>query len=182
MTMGSPGATLPADRPVVSPVSEALASDFRLAMRRLAATVSIIATRENGLPVGMAATSVSSLSASPPALLFSVAETASLCAPLMRQRRFSVSVLSVSHANLVGLFSGQIKGPERFAHGDWQDIGGMPFLADAQAWMLCRVVDSHIWGSQHIIIGQIEDIRIEDKINPLIWQNGAVMRSAPLDA
>ena len=168
---------------VAEPVArdpEALASGFRRAMRRLAATVSIVATREDGVNVGMAATSVSSLSAAPPSLLFSLAHTASLCQPLLRQGRFSVNILTLDHAPLVGLFSGQIKGPERFHHGAWEIVDDLPVLADAQAALLCRIAAHHGFEGQEIVVGQIEAIRVREQIFPLLWQDAQVAETHPL--
>jgi flavin reductase (DIM6/NTAB) family NADH-FMN oxidoreductase RutF len=151
---------------------EALSSGFRLAMRRLAATVSLIATRHDGIPVGMAATSVSSLAANPPSLLLSVSHGASLHQPLLAVGRFSVNVLRVAQRPLIPVFSGKLKGPERFEHGNWQDEDGLPFLADAQAVMLCRVAGTMTHADSEVVIGVIEAVRVRDEIAPLVWQDG----------
>lgn len=55
-----------------------LCDDFRLAMRRLATTVSIVTTSSEGRPFGMTATAVTSLSTEPPSLLFCVNRNTSI--------------------------------------------------------------------------------------------------------
>ena len=54
------------------PIPEELPLQFRAAMRRLAASVAIVAARGEHGPVGMAATSVTSLTVDPPAVLICV--------------------------------------------------------------------------------------------------------------
>src|SRR3954462_7103791 len=79
---------------------------FRNAMRRLAATVTIVTTADGGRWHGMTATAVTSVSADPPALLVCVTQSASLQEPLMASGRFGVNLLRACHADLCGIFSG----------------------------------------------------------------------------
>ena len=61
-----------------------LGHQFRLAMRKLASTVTVLTTREADEHHGMAATAVTSLSTEPPSLLVCVNRSASLHDPLHR--------------------------------------------------------------------------------------------------
>jgi flavin reductase (DIM6/NTAB) family NADH-FMN oxidoreductase RutF len=171
-------ATRPAPALVTGP--EALASGFRAAMRRLASGVAILATRHGGVPVGMAATSVSSLAANPASVLISVSHGASLCQPLLVEGRFTVNLLRVAQAGLVPLFSGKLKGPARFNHGDWAIYDGLPVLADAQAVLVCRVAQRMTFADHEVIAGVIEALAVRDGIAPLLWQNGRAAVSRPL--
>ena len=167
-----------APEPVAAP-NEDLLEGFRRAMRRLTSTVCIIATSEGGEPVGMVATAVSSLCADPPSILACVNHGASLYGPLMRVRRFSVSLLWASQDRLVPLFGGRLKGRERFAHGDWAQVGGLPHLLDGQGTLFCALDGSMTYGSHEVVIGRIEEARVADPIAPLLWQNGGTAVSRP---
>ncbi|MDB6442544.1 flavin reductase family protein [Pseudomonas sp. 21TX0197] len=161
-------------------VSGELADQFKHAMRRLTSSVAIIASRDGDAPVGMVATAVISVSTSPPALLICINRSASLHSPLMLSGRFSVNLLSATHSDLVPVFAGQVKGPERFAHGQWEDIQGLPCLADAQSSLVCTL-DSHLsYGTHDVIIGRVDAVRFADCINPLLWENGSPAISARL--
>ena len=84
-----------------------ITADFKKAMRRLAATVTIISTSDaNGNRYGMTATAVNSLAMDPPSLLICVNHSASIHAPLVGRGRFCVNVLTTGHEDLVSAFSG----------------------------------------------------------------------------
>ncbi|MGN8342684.1 flavin reductase family protein [Pseudomonas sp. SMV71] len=150
-----------------------LADQFKNAMRRLTSSVAIIASRDGDAPVGMVATAVVSVSTTPPALLICVNRSASLHGPLTLTGRFSVNLLSAVHSDLVPVFAGQVKGPERFAHGQWEDIQGLPCLADAQSSLICTLDKRIDYGSHDVIIGRVEAVQFAEPINPLLWENGS---------
>ena len=167
-----------APEPVVAP-NENVLEGFKKAMRRLTSTVCIIATSEGGEPAGMVATAVSALCADPPSILICVNHGASIYGPLMRVRRFSVSMLWASQDRLVPLFGGKLKGRERFAHGHWTEVGGLPHLLDGQGTLFCALDTSMTYGSHEVVIGRIEEARVADHIAPLLWQNGSTVVSRP---
>ncbi|MHA6196093.1 flavin reductase family protein [Pseudomonas wadenswilerensis] len=157
-----------------------LADGFRNAMRRLTSSVAIIASRDGDDPVGMVATAVVSVSTSPPALLICVNRSASLHSPLTLCGRFSVNLLSASHSELIPVFAGLVKGAERFAHGQWEDLHGLPCLADAQSSLVCTLDKRVDYGSHDVIIGRVDAVRFAEPINPLLWENGSPAISARL--
>lgn len=108
-------------------IAEDLAVAFRLAMRRLAATVTIITTSDSGTRHGMTATAVTSVCADPPSILFCVNQSASIHAPLKVGSRICVNLLKAAHTELSNVFSGKLEGEARFGHGQW-DAGefGVP--------------------------------------------------------
>ena len=154
---------------------------FRNAMRRLAATVTIVTGAEGERWHGMTATAVTSVSADPPALLVCVNQTASLHDPLLATGRFCVNLLRVSHTELCGIFSGQRDGQERFSFGEWKcDETGLPYLADAQASLLCTVEVKIPYATHTVFIGRVDKVRIFDEVKPLIYQDGCFANSVPM--
>lgn len=149
------------------------AQQFRLAMRRLAATVSIVATSENGVRHGMTATSVASVSMEPPSLLVSIKRTASVHDPLFRRGRFCVNLLFERQQSYSELFSGKLAGEKRFDVGAWrQDGHEVPYLDDALANIFCAVDGSLEYGSHTIAIGRVLEARVANPVDPLIHLDG----------
>ena len=157
-----------------------VAMDFKQAMRRLAASVSIIATQDDGARFGMVATAVTSVSAEPPAILVCINRNGSIFAPLMRRQQFTVNVLMERHQPLIPAFAGQRPGEDRFAHGEWGEAHALPFLRDSQTTLFCRVDAQLAYGSHQIIIGRVGSIMLAEPIAPLLWQDGRVMTASPL--
>jgi flavin reductase (DIM6/NTAB) family NADH-FMN oxidoreductase RutF len=157
-----------------SSAPEPTAQQFRLAMRRLAATVSIVATSENGVRHGMTATSVASVSMEPPSLLVSIKRTASIHDPLLRRGRFSVNLLFERQHSYSQVFSGKLAGEDRFDVGAWrQDSHGVPYLDEALANVFCAVDRSLEYGSHTIAIGRVLEARVAHPIDPLIHLDGS---------
>lgn len=164
----------------VEPPEQALAEDFKRAMRRLTSTVSIIATGAEGERSGMVATAVSSLCTEPPSLLICINRTASLYQPLLANQRFSVNLLDATQSRLVGIFAGQLKGSARFEHGDWQACDDLPYLCDAQATLFCSVDARLTYATHEVIVGRVEKSRVNERISPLLWQDGKPAQSCEL--
>ncbi|RQS26826.1 MULTISPECIES: flavin reductase family protein [unclassified Burkholderia] len=162
-------------------VQQELCQAFKLAMRRLTSTIAIISTEQDGQPFGMVATAVSSLCVDPPALLICVNRNASISRPLIQRGEFVVNLLRDEHRDLVGLFSGKLKGAERFQHGHWDHNEGMPVLADAQAAIVCEVDSQIHYGGHDVIVGRVTRVRVEEAIAPLLYQDGKLAISRFLD-
>ena len=83
---------------------------FREAMRRFATTVSIIScSDQEGRLHGMSATAVASVCVEPPTLLICINNsTATRCG------RFCVNILRSFHSELSQVFSGKMRGDDRF--------------------------------------------------------------------
>ena len=118
-----------------------LVTAFKGAMRRLAATVTIVTGGTSEQPGGFAATAVCSVTMEPPALLVCVNKTASLHDRLVMGSQFCVNLLHGRHAELSGIFGGKVAPAERFNHGTWgTDEAGIAYLNDARpissAWSM----------------------------------------------
>jgi flavin reductase (DIM6/NTAB) family NADH-FMN oxidoreductase RutF len=149
-----------------------MAEGFKLAMRRLAATVTIVSTGDEEGYHGLAATAVTSLSTEPPAILACINRTASPFEKVLQRKRFAINILHRDNAGLVPIFSGKIKGPERFKHGIWEHLDGVPILTDAQAVIACTLAETNNFGTHTILIGVADAIRIRSDIDPLVYQDG----------
>jgi flavin reductase (DIM6/NTAB) family NADH-FMN oxidoreductase RutF len=159
-----------------------LARDFKQAMRRLTATVSIVATREQTSRYGMTATALSAVCADPPAILVCINRSATLYTSLLRTRRFSVNLLHERQSDLIEPFSGKLAHDMRFTFGVWRDVDDLPVLDDAQATLLCRVDGGIRYGSHDVVIGRVEAATVIESISPLLWQDGGPAAARALSA
>lgn len=126
---------------------------FRMAMRHVAATVYAVTTSYQGQRFGILATAVNSLSFDPPSLLACINRTASVHAPVLASEVFAVNVLGQGNRDVATRFTDPTL--DRFEGADWQDIGGVPVLADAQSSFVCRLAHAHVFGTHSIFVGEL---------------------------
>src|SRR3546814_4012568 len=79
---------------------------FKQAMRRLAATVTIVATGQAPHRSGLTATAVCSLTANPPQVIACLNASSSTCAHIRETGVFSVNILPNRHQAIAECFSG----------------------------------------------------------------------------
>ena len=175
----APSHIAPSDSP--APEAADLTTSFKAAMRRLASTVTIVSTAHDGQRYGMAATAVSSVTTSPPAILACVNRSASIHAALTVGARYCINLLGPDHAGIVGAFSGQMTGEERFGRGEWcAGPSGQPYLADAAACIFCVLALSTPYGSHSIVVGEVEAVLLPGGPEPLIYRDGGFHKTVPL--
>jgi flavin reductase len=146
-------------------------SSFADAMSRFPGAVTIITTREYGVPFGMVATAVCSLSADPPSLIVCLNKETSAHDPILRQKLFAVNLVSGLHAPVVRHFMAH-KGEERFNLGDWKMlVTGAPILDDATVALDCELTEVHDGFTHSILIGTVQECRISTQIDQtcLLW-------------
>ncbi len=149
---------------------------FRAAMRRLAASVSIVVAKGDRGPVGMAATSITSLTIDPPAILVCVNRTTSLHALLEPTAPLSVNLLSKAQKEVSAAFGGRMPHDERFTIGAWETgTNGLPKLLGAQANLGCVIDAMLAYGTHSIVIARVIDVKISDIVEPLIYQDGGYL-------
>jgi flavin reductase len=162
-------------------VTVGLQDAFRLAMRQLVATVTIVASGDASTRAGMVATAVMSVSAEPPSLAIGVNREAGVWTAIRGTGRFSVNLLSTAHTALVHPFSGQLQGEDRFTLGEWHTHAtNVPCLADAVVSLFCRVEASVDYGTHTLFVGAVEDVRTGSG-DPLLWREGAFANAVPLE-
>jgi flavin reductase (DIM6/NTAB) family NADH-FMN oxidoreductase RutF len=155
---------------------------FRLAMRRFAATVTIISVRSGAERHGTTATSVTSISMEPPSLLICFNKTSRLHEFLKKENDFCVNILHTDNFQTSKVFSSPVAGVERFTTGDWQTDGdNIPYLADAQANLFCSKEQEISYGSHTIFIGRVTGVRTRKDVSPLLYRDGLYAASAGLD-
>jgi flavin reductase (DIM6/NTAB) family NADH-FMN oxidoreductase RutF len=157
-----------------------LPSSFRNAMRRLAATVSIVTCMDGDGWHGMTATAITSVSVDPPALLVCVNAAAAFYSHLSSSENFCVNLLASPHVQISQDFGGKLRGAERFARGNWTLARELPCLIDAQANLFCKTETRTHFGTHGIFIGSVKEARFSEVAAPLVYQDGHYVKTSPL--
>lgn len=155
---------------------------FKLGMRRLAAGVSLITTRDvDGRPHGMIATSVTSVTLTPPSLLTCINKNVSSHDALAQAGHFCVNLLAEGDDEVAMRFSSSKFRDVRFAEGVWSELEtGSPVLEGAIASFDCRITNAIEASSHTIFIGEVVAVRLRDQATaPLLYLDGAFARCAP---
>jgi flavin reductase (DIM6/NTAB) family NADH-FMN oxidoreductase RutF len=145
---------------------------FKLAMRRLAATVTVITAGHAKERSGMTASAVTSLSANPPCLVVCVNKSASFHPVITAHDHFCINILGAGHHDISAAFGGGKSAEDRFTLGDWQDRHGIAYLKDAQANIFCRRANVFEHATHAIIVGEVEELFLNGPISPLIYVDG----------
>lgn len=126
---------IPEGEPVLS------AEEFKAAFRNHPAGVAVITADAGEGPVALTATSVFSVSADPPLLVFSLSAQSSSTPTLMRAETVVVHLLSAAQLDLAVLAA--TSGIDRFADRSiWSRLEtGEPYFTAAPVWIRGRVVD-----------------------------------------
>jgi flavin reductase (DIM6/NTAB) family NADH-FMN oxidoreductase RutF len=164
-------------------------ASFREAMRRLAASVMIVTTRDaEGQPHGMVASSVIPVSMDPPSMLVAVNRSASLHPVLLGSRRFCVNLLADHQHHLLAPFSQTALRSQRFSSADWRqaasnDTERLPWLPEAPAVIECAVDLATDYGTHTLFVGRVLKVRCTDTtasaVSPLVWLAGQRAPLAP---
>jgi flavin reductase (DIM6/NTAB) family NADH-FMN oxidoreductase RutF len=141
---------------------------FREAMAHLASGVAVItARRPDGVPCGIAATSLTSYSAHPPSLLVSVWH-GSRCHPaLAESAHFGVHLLKSDELALAERFANR-ELPDKFDGLDWRWDDDVPELGGTLAYLRCRRTGNFTQYDHTVLIGDLEGGRLEQG-EPLLY-------------
>ena len=146
---------------------------FRQVLGHFATGVTIITAMEGGEPVGMAASSFTSLSLEPPMVLFCAGKTSSTWPRIQRAKAFCVNVLADTQEVLSRQFAG--KG-DKYAGVGWRPgATGSPVLDRVLAWIDCETEAEYDGGDHVIVVGRVVglDAAVEQ---PLLYYRGGYGR------
>lgn len=149
---------------------------FRDAMSRVAATVHVVATDGKTGLGGTTATSVTSVSDSPPSLLVCLNQASQTLQRIRSNGAFSVNVLSSGQRDVADTFAGVtgLEGAARFRAGHgWRMGDGAPVLETALSSFACALADMFPVGSHMVVIGAVRQVQFGEDQQPLIYHRRA---------
>lgn len=142
------------------------AEEFKAAFRNHPAGVAVVTADAGDGPVALTATSVFSVSADPPLLVFSLSATSSSTPTLMRAETVVVHLLSAPQLNIAVL--GATSGIDRFADTSiWSRLEtGEPYFSAAPVWIRGRIVDRMEAGGSTVVAVEALEARTPERGSP----------------
>lgn len=155
---------------------------FTDAFRTHAAGVAVVTADPGDGPAGLTATSVSSVSADPPLLVFSLSGRSSSAPAIRRASSLVVHLLGADQLELAQLFARS--GVDRFAdRSQWSRLpSGEPYLPAARTWLRGRVVEQLPAGDATVVLVRVVEFggSGDDASGALVYHDRSWHRLAPL--
>ncbi|HEV7957435.1 MAG: flavin oxidoreductase [Microbacteriaceae bacterium] len=142
------------------------AEEFKAAFRNHPAGVAVITADAGDGPAALTATSVFSVSADPPLLVFSLSATSSSTPTLMRAETVVVHLLTSAQLDIALL--GSTSGIDRFADKSiWSRLEtGEPYFTAAPVWIRGKVVDRMEAGASTVLAVEALEARTPERDSP----------------
>ncbi len=149
------------------------AADFKLAFRHHAAGVAVVTADAGEGPVGITVSSLFSVSAEPPLMVFSIANTSSSASTIRDAETLVVHLLGSQHLGIAQLCS--TAGIDRFADTSiWRRLPtGERHFPGVPVWIRGRVINRMEAGNSTVIaIHALESEHADDTTTtPLVYHN-----------
>jgi flavin reductase len=135
-------------------LQEVSGDEFKLVMRRFAASVNVITSADGARKNGMTATAVCSVSSDPPSALIIVNKSNRSHPIIDGTKAFAVNVLSSNQRQIASHFASKVQDPFAEIH---YSIGktGCPIIVGADAHIECTVIEQMDVGTHTIFVGKI---------------------------
>lgn len=146
---------------------------FKETLAHWASGVTVVTTHADGRPVGITASSLTSVSLDPPQILICVARKLFTHQAILQSGVFAVNILGTDHLEWGMRFAGML--PEladRFAGIELQQgATGAPILPDALGWLDCRLRHAYDGGDHTIFVGEVIATNAAATGSPLLYFN-----------
>jgi len=157
--------------------------EYRNALRNFASGVTIVTIRAGDEKHGLTVSAFASVSPEPPLVLV-VIDHRHKAHPLLQRdgATFAVNILEQAQVELSNRFA-WTKDEDRFEEGDWREgPSGAPILADAMAWLDCRIVTRHRAGTHTIYVGEVmaSQVSADASALPLLYWNRGYRHLKPV--
>lgn len=137
--------------------------------------VTAVAALVEGAPVGIAASSFTSVSLDPPMVSVCIAHTSSTWPQLRTAGRFGVSVLGAHQEAAGRALSG--RGADRFAALSWRAThDGAVLIDSATAWLECSIEQEIRAGDHDIVLLRVHDLDADIEVAPLVFHGSRFRR------
>ncbi|MDP4504474.1 flavin reductase family protein [Nonomuraea turcica] len=148
------------------------ADQYRQALAVHASGVVVITAQHDGIPVGLTATSFSSVSLEPPLVSFYVDRSSTTWPRLGAADHFAVNILASDQAELAARFAR--KSIDRFAAPTLWRPGplGAPLLQDVSAHLICLPYERAEVGDHLLVVGLVAEVDVQRPGRPLLYHQG----------
>ena len=143
--------------------------NFKKTLATFATGITIVATKNNSILYGKTINSFSSLSLSPPLVLFSLDKKSSKLNIFQNSKLVSINILSKNQQIISDNFAK--KKP------DWSEVefnilkNGNPIIKNCVSNLDCKIIDKIKKGDHIIFICRVSKVINNNKLKPLIYYN-----------
>ena len=147
--------------------------NFKNTLSKFATGITIVATNKNSTLYGKTINSFSSLSLSPPLVLFSLDKNSSKLNVFNSSKLISINVLSKKQKIVSENFAQQnpVWGEIQF----YLNSDGVPVLKNCVSNLNCQVVDKIPKGDHIIFVCKVTKVLNNEKLKPLIYFNSTYL-------
>ncbi|ASG24138.1 flavin reductase family protein [Nitrospirillum viridazoti] len=149
---------------------------LRQAMRRLAASVSVVTLRDANGAAGATVSALCSLSFEPPSVLIALNQSGSMHDRILAVDTYAINILYADQEEVSKTFGAPNRTADCFKPDVWEDIMGAPCLIGAQSTLICRRAAELPHGSHRVIVGEVLWTRSRPEVNPLLYADGGYRR------
>lgn len=148
-----------------------MVDQFKAAFRRHPAGVAVITAEGPDGPVGLTASSVASVSAEPPVLVFSVTTSAGSAGSILAAASCVVHLLRSENVEIARSFA--VSGAPRFIEeqGWTTRETGEPLLPDAVVMLRCEIIETVAVGASTLVIARVLEIDEGVAGSPLVYHD-----------
>jgi 3-hydroxy-9,10-secoandrosta-1,3,5(10)-triene-9,17-dione monooxygenase reductase component len=155
------------------------ARTFRDVLGRFCTGVTVVTAMSGGEPVGMTCQSFSSVSLSPPLVLFCPAKTSRAWPLIQRAGSFCVNLLADGQHEVSDVMA--TKGIDKFADLDWEPAPrtGAPVFKGVLGFVDCTIHAVHEAGDHYVVIGRVQELESHgESADPLLFFEGRYRSTA----
>jgi 3-hydroxy-9,10-secoandrosta-1,3,5(10)-triene-9,17-dione monooxygenase reductase component len=144
---------------------------YRTVLGHFATGVTIITAMSDAQPVGVSANSFTSVSLSPPLVLFCASKDSTTWPKIEAAGKFTVNILNEHQEDVCRVFA--TRGADRFSRIGWRpSANGSPILHDALAYIDCTIEHQYEAGDHLIVVGLVQELGVLGAEGPLIFYRG----------
>lgn len=145
---------------------------FMEIMSRFVSGVTIISTQDHeGKFFGLTASSFTSLSLDPPLILFCLNSAAKSLEPLLKSKKFAISILAEDQKDISNHFA--THKTDKFSNIDYSigPFSSCPLITGANCLIECSLYANYDGGDHRIIVGKVENLIMGASKGPLAYYN-----------
>jgi len=142
-------------------------------MRLYPQGVTIVTTRIDGEPHGLTVSSFTSVSLSPPLVMFAIDRSSRSYRAIRAGDWYGIHILSSDQSRLSEIFAGRISVDDKFRGINLDEgPGGVPVIRESPAHLICKRYAVYEAGDHDLILCSVVDVTLRRKdFKPLVYRN-----------
>jgi flavin reductase (DIM6/NTAB) family NADH-FMN oxidoreductase RutF len=152
-------------------------ANYRQVLGHFPTGVTVVTAATDGVPVGLAVGSFSSVSLDPPLVAFFPDRSSSSWPKIAAAGAFCVNILGEDQEDVCRRFA--MKGDDKFNGLGWKPTAtGSPLIEGVIAWIDCDIDSVTDAGDHFCVMGRVRDLAVGHDRGPLVFFRGGYGRFA----